>query len=583
MILKLISQSLRDFFAPLPEPEISNQVGMSRKEAIKNELYQLPRYPPFDKGMPLYEVDQIIESQDELINRIRMAFGVSPKEFDSRVMQIIRNYANYVHLLPATKIEHHHGAGGMFRLGLEVGFFAMQAAAGRVFSNRETAEKRRALQPRWLYATFIAGICSEINRPLTNLLVVNEAGDQWPSYLKPLTDWALEIEADKYFIQWNENGKGGHQRHAVSAFVLNCIIPQECLQYLNADNQQIVTDMTASITGASRHGDGNVIAALVRDALDSVVTTDLASNATHYGHYELGSHWEVHLMDVMRELVKSGVWGVNVKQARIWITKEGAFLIWNPAFADIIKTIAERKIIGFPQNPDTLAGMMMGSSIVEPNRDGGPFWEVIIPNNGKLATALKIVDPALICGMDPYEVSNETLMPNASQQKNIEAEPVVSAPEIKTEVAPAKTQEYAEAGVSESSTSKPAKQEQKPRPVEQQKKDTGTKFDGQELLEQLSDDSKRLIKAILDDFLDNDTSYPVWVSAKGAVITVDEFNSHGIATLKVLEELRKKNWLYVDPEAKSKLTVQVEKEKGGQKYNAYIITKLIADALGFKD
>lgn len=599
MVLKLIRRQLQNLVGvetstpvDIPQPTIAH------KEHIKRELFQIPRYPPFDQGMPLVTVEQLLFSQEELIERIRMGFGISPKEFEDKVMRVIVNYARYVHLLPATREEHHAGAGGIFRLGLEVGFYAMQSAAGRVFSSKETAAMRRELQPRWLYATFIAGICSEIHLPLTSLIVVSDTGEQWPQYMMPLMEWCERGSLERYFIRWSDGVKGGHHRHAAAAYVLNHIIPQECLQYLNEDNQQIVTDMTASITGASRHGDGNVLATLVRTASDSVVEKDLAANPASYGRPTIGSQLEPHVVDVMRELVRSGEWKINIKQARIWVTREGVFLFWNAAFADIGKTMADRKISGFPKNQETLAEMMMKWGHIEANREGGAYWDVIIPGSGKLVSALKIVSPELLFGLDNVEVSDAVLMPGGNDQSEDQPAPksdlhaavATDKPPTAANNAEGKsTLEKPQQAASQSSTDKKKSAgnieppQQKAQETAQQQASEPAVSNGDELLSQVSEDSRRLLKAILDDYLAGESDYPVWVSAKGAVISVDEFNSHGIATLKVLEELRRKNWLYIDPENKNKLTVMAEKEKDGQRVNAYIITKMIATAIGFKD
>ena len=60
------------------------------------------RYPPFDKGIPLIEIDTLIRSQADLITRIFRTAGVSREEFNERFDPPIRNLAKHIHLLPAT-------------------------------------------------------------------------------------------------------------------------------------------------------------------------------------------------------------------------------------------------------------------------------------------------------------------------------------------------------------------------------------------------------------------------------------------------------------------------------------------------
>lgn len=41
----------------------------------------IPRYPPFAKGMPVAPVDRVMATQAELVERIRMALGFKKKTF----------------------------------------------------------------------------------------------------------------------------------------------------------------------------------------------------------------------------------------------------------------------------------------------------------------------------------------------------------------------------------------------------------------------------------------------------------------------------------------------------------------------
>ncbi|MCV5855159.1 TraI domain-containing protein, partial [Escherichia coli] len=89
---------------------------------------EIPRYPPFAKGLPMAPVDKVLQTQNELIQKIRSTLGFTQEEYDRLVMPVIGRYAAFVHLLPASEAHHHRGAGGLFRHGLEVAFWATQAS-----------------------------------------------------------------------------------------------------------------------------------------------------------------------------------------------------------------------------------------------------------------------------------------------------------------------------------------------------------------------------------------------------------------------------------------------------------------------
>jgi len=104
----MISKFFR-LFTGAPKPLAVNQ------RQSDNQIADIPRYPPFDRGLPAVSPDVLLQTQQDLIDRIEKTAGLTPDEFRNRIMPVIRNLARYVHLLPATNTGHHRGAGGLFR------------------------------------------------------------------------------------------------------------------------------------------------------------------------------------------------------------------------------------------------------------------------------------------------------------------------------------------------------------------------------------------------------------------------------------------------------------------------------------
>lgn len=65
---------------------------------IQVDLAEVPKYPPYHPGLPAVTPDQIADSQDELIDRVRGAVAVSNEDFDRTYLAAIKNYAAFVHL-----------------------------------------------------------------------------------------------------------------------------------------------------------------------------------------------------------------------------------------------------------------------------------------------------------------------------------------------------------------------------------------------------------------------------------------------------------------------------------------------------
>lgn len=573
MLNKLIN-----FLNGQPAPTATAPIDRTVTENVRREMRQTPRYPPFDQGMPLVDIDEIVDSQYELIEKLRTVCGFTPQGFEQKMMTVIRNYAKFVHLLPATRDEHHKGAGGLFRLGLEVGYASMQSAGGKIFGGRDSAEKRKILQPRWVYATFIAGLCCELHRPITNMSILDPEGNAWQQFLGSLYDWGMENEVDRYYIHWTE-AKSSQQWYSIAAFHMDKIIPKDCQQFLNEDSAQILSAMTACITGAARHGDGNLLAEIVKNARTVMIEKDIKANPSMYGRLQLGGHLEPIIVDAMRELVSKGDWKINTKQARIWYTSEGMFLIWQAAFNDIMNVVQTRKLKGFPNSADTMAEMLLQSerSILEMNRFGGPFWEILLPGSGKLVSAVKLMNPKLLIGNDDVPISEIRLMlPNTEvvDPEQVEEDtPEAAKPEApkrEVEAEPVKPDQGKQPDAQNQDTTKALKQ----------KKAEQGAIDPDFYLNQVGEDTRMLLGAIRRDYLAKESEHPVWMSARGLIISTKEFNSHGIAPIKVIEDLRARNWFVVEANS-SRLLIKAERD--GVKVDAYMINRQIAEAIGFKE
>ena len=103
----------------------------------------IPRYPPFLRGLPTAPAVRIVATQPELVAALQDALAFTDRRFAELVLPAVERYAAFVHLLPASEAHHHRGAGGLFRHGLEVARLAAQASQGRVFAlDRSPGERR---------------------------------------------------------------------------------------------------------------------------------------------------------------------------------------------------------------------------------------------------------------------------------------------------------------------------------------------------------------------------------------------------------------------------------------------------------
>lgn len=81
--------------------------------------------------LDVVDVDVLLAPHAALVDRIRVAEGGEEGSFELQVAPLIRRFAAFLHLMPATRDAHFRGAGGCLQCGLEVGFHALQCRQER--------------------------------------------------------------------------------------------------------------------------------------------------------------------------------------------------------------------------------------------------------------------------------------------------------------------------------------------------------------------------------------------------------------------------------------------------------------------
>jgi hypothetical protein len=223
--------------------------------------------PASDSWLPGSGIAEVIAPHAAWLQRLRYAYGAEPHVFERDIGAVVERYAQCVHLLPATADRYFRGAGGLFRMGLQIGFYALQATDGAIFSGRETITRRAALEPRWRYATFLAGLCSELYRSLSDLTVSNERGDEWPAYLQPLSLWLLDTNSRRYQVRWLPNPESSR---ALAMVAMAHVVTPSIMQYL-AEGNLVVPQLLASLCGTAPPGASNTLDELVRRSVALVI------------------------------------------------------------------------------------------------------------------------------------------------------------------------------------------------------------------------------------------------------------------------------------------------------------------------
>jgi conjugal transfer pilus assembly protein TraI len=345
-------------------------------------------YPHLDPGVQVRSVEDILAAHQDLISRIKLCYGADREAFDADLLVPIRNYAAFVNLLPATSDNFFCEVGGLFRLGLEVAFYALQGTDGHIVSGRATISTRRQLEPRWRHATFIAGLCSELHRTLSQIVVTDEHGEEWPAYLGPLSAWLDKRRANRFFVRWIANAQ---ESRALGLFALPHIVSPATVQHLATANTVAVPQMLSCLAGTVLYREQNVLVDLVKRAAALVIDRDLIASVNRYGRPMLGAHLERYLIDAMRRLVVSHpAWAPNHERSRVWYGREGLFIVWPNAVNEIRKLLEEDELPGIPKAPDTILEILLGAGVFEGRATGQPLWTIEPPPGKTSIEAVKL-------------------------------------------------------------------------------------------------------------------------------------------------------------------------------------------------
>jgi conjugal transfer pilus assembly protein TraI len=414
----------------------------------------VPRYPPFMKGLPAAPVERILSSQTELIAAIEQALALPDRLYQTIAAPVIRRYAAHSHLLPASESHHHRGAGGLFRHGLEVAHWATLASQGSLFATSASPKERKAQELRWRLAVCFAGLLHDIGKPVADIAVVDAQGQHtWNPCDENITDWALRNEIDRYFLRWRDNR---HKRHEqFSALVIERVLTREARTFILESGPDIMQAMLETINGLDR---GSKVYALVITADCKSVERDLKA---HYQNIDsaLGMPVEKYLFDAMRRLVKSGQWTVNEKGARLWRFEDGLHVVWRAGAQDIVTLLAKDKVPGIPRDEDTLADILIERGLAIPKSwpDGRQYryWQMQPEGLDNPLYLLRLKSAELIfSGEPPLVVAAREI--NESDATIEKAEPVTSqAPKLSK---PAKPKNVA--------VMKQPQRTDKPKPVE---------------------------------------------------------------------------------------------------------------------
>ena len=547
---------------PLPSP-IKQTTSISRIE----DLQQIPRYPPFMEGLPVYSPEVLLSTQREMVGSIRHLIAdadLLANHYDPAISRL----AAFVQLLPASQAHHHRGAGGMLRHALEVGFWSLQQTEGKLIRGITTPQQRRVFEPRWRLAVFLAGICHDLGKVVTDFTVTDRTNSQtWRPYHQGVHEWAVSHDISSYFLHWRDGRGKSHTN--VSSTLMSAVISKDTYDWIGIGSTEAVIWLAESLN--NNPGPSNQIHGFVVRADQLSVERDLKSMGVAMAGYEVGVPVERYLTDIMRRLVQEGLWRINEPGARVWNIGGNTYLVWPMAGEEIARRIREEDIPGLPKTPDGILDMMVERDIVLMREGNGDPCFYIAPEvlTDKLPElklkCVRLRDQALISTMPIAPVSGKIVENNpdepdvlqhlssTTEQKPHDAPKLPdvlqtfhSTPETRPVIAPEKpdvpqhTCSTAETNARIKATNAPAPPQHACSTSEKSSPNT------QITLEHLTGSMGELLKALIEDFRTGKKSFAGLTTLQHQQLYLmwpHAFAGYGYTPKQILDGLTERGWM----------------------------------------
>jgi conjugal transfer pilus assembly protein TraI len=573
---------------------------ISREHVMQWRDGEIPRYPPFMKGLPAVSPEKLLETQAELIERIADTAIALPAQFERYYLSAIERFTRFAHLLPASQSHHHRGAGGLLRHSLEVGLWALQSADKVLLDAAKTPSQRREMEPRWHFAVFVAALCHDAGKPVTDLVVANrDRTAVWKPIKEDLYDWAKKNKIDAYFLDWRDGRSRQHT--ALSNLIADRIIGTEALEWIEEGGTELIVWLLESLN--CNPGPANLIHDLVIKADQTSVERDLKSLGVAMAGYDLGVPVERHLTDIMRRFVREGVWLINEPGARLWNIGGHLYMIWPAAGEELARQVREDGIPGIPRTPDGILDMLVERQIAFVRDGASPgdrFWKIApaclvekIPDI-KLS-AIRLRDEAMVSSVPIPAIDGQIVV---DEEANLTAaitaapddaarHPEPATPETLPEEKP--THPDAEGIMGAQNAHATEGREMPPRQIDTP---ASTVPSSAPAVAPGATESKRpevtldgaigeALKALLQDIKSGDKRMgeDAVVDASGHLILrwPDAFAGYGLTPKNILDELSGREWLWIDPMAPLKKVLDFQFGSGAAK--AIRLEREISDVL----
>jgi hypothetical protein len=334
------------------------------------------RYPPFNEGCPAFIPSAyLLGLHDDKLRMIKGGVGFDEADYLRWIYPMLVNYADLVHMLPASEHHHHRGLGGLLRHGLEVAVNALSYAQTEVFDARDLPSRRDKRATVWRVAAIAAGLMHDVGKVITDLKVVSSDGAlQWQPAIRTIPQWAESNQLERYFLRWVPDRHEDHKLQSLT--LLERVIPGPLREWILEYGEDIYKEMTLAIAGQAPD---RQLSAIVKRADSASVATDMRDHGGDASRAAaIGVPVASLVLDAIKRLMSKSYWEVNKPGSPIWNSTEGLYIQWAEACPVVIEDILKNGYKGVPRSSESLAAILLDFGIAKHDPNGDMYWSVAI-------------------------------------------------------------------------------------------------------------------------------------------------------------------------------------------------------------
>ncbi|ENP8454839.1 TraI domain-containing protein [Photobacterium damselae] len=328
---------------------------------VDQYIDDLIKYPPTTKGIPLLSINKIVASQSELLRLTLRDSGLNDPyngndheaviaflkgtskhhsgepldmNFDTLYRQVLLNYAQYIHLLPASEAHHHSDVGGLVRHSLEVALNSLRQSYQQILPAIGHVDEEQYRKPRWQYAAWIVGLLHDAGKILFDMRVYDiDSGVDWNPYLSNIYEWGKNHNVERYRVTWRAEHR--HKKHEnLSIQIIDWVLTPEAKAFLMDNSDELAIEMNHALT--DYHTQDGYLQTCLRKADSASTDKDIKTQ----WHDLMGKRrypLEGVIISAMRRLRDS--WALNEANGNIWVIGGEVYLTYPRSIQAIISKL----------------------------------------------------------------------------------------------------------------------------------------------------------------------------------------------------------------------------------------------------